>query len=558
MQSDPADLSALYFLSWLDSIERLDTLLLEARHLQQNIVYLLRAPALYRPLRYEEDLLWDWKGWEILSDTRLTWDLARDLARCWVPPYPEIGSTPEDVRKKIDHLFEATALVHADIALIQARARSVSETVREGVNGLASRGRWSQDQKAHYYNLLAIQEIKRHIVRDKIILCWEGLRLFVYPSEGSTPVDQGHWTNFSRFLVLRTAVQARARSYVARLGDHLFLFTHSQDYGLHDHPRPSVERRRDQHMYSSHLRDRCRNIAIEMSLLMGKLMGGEPAAPYPLVFHRWQHDFTSRSYSFENEFEPSNARSTEVGSVPANRYQHYVDTSFWMPERPDLQSVIAHEVAHGVLRERLRDLLPQKLDLDHGSLARLLKELHQSLAVFLSDFGEEDNAMHWLREIAVDLLATAIEGPAYVYALFLEIVGVGIEDMFAVAVSPDRFELEMIDYLEGPPAAYAQMCDWYVRLHLVSTWLETISPIERKDDHPSLVLQKRLLVAIRGALESLLEFLDQNAPPDKPTGPFWCALKDRLCAILTGSRAARQAKEWLRDREKDHSVKSLI
>ena len=40
---------------WHDILERLDILLMEARHLQVNIIYTLNAPELHQPLRDEEE-----------------------------------------------------------------------------------------------------------------------------------------------------------------------------------------------------------------------------------------------------------------------------------------------------------------------------------------------------------------------------------------------------------------------------------------------------------------------------------------------------------------------
>src|ERR1043165_4646211 len=46
------------FLSWLDAVERIDTLILEIRHVQETIVSQLRVPELYEPFRYEDYYLW--------------------------------------------------------------------------------------------------------------------------------------------------------------------------------------------------------------------------------------------------------------------------------------------------------------------------------------------------------------------------------------------------------------------------------------------------------------------------------------------------------------------
>lgn len=536
-----ADIKALYFLCWLDAVERLDTLLLEARHLQQNIIYLLRAPALYQALRYEEALLWKFDGWEIIAnrDPSLS---AEQIASFSILPYPKFGADPNEFQSEIAWPRALTVTQGNGTNDHAKWAKEITANLCETVNTM--RVVWNTDQRAHYHNLCAVQELKRHIARDKVFLCREGLEAFLSPGQASPVKDIEANSAFSRFLVLRAAVLARARAYVERLADHLASFAYSQDYGMHDHPRPTVQRRRDQHMYSVHLRDRCRNIAIEMSLLLSDL-SNRPYEGLPVVFHRWEEDFTSHSYSFEIEFSARDP--SRQGS-----YQHYINTSYWMPERPDLQSVIAHEVAHTVLREELADLWYQTLDSRRDSFSRLLMQLKQCLDIFQAHDRADVSP---LRELAVDLLATAIHGPAYVYALFLELIASGTEDMFAVRENPERFELEMINYLKGFAGDYAQIRDWYVRLHVVCVWLEKILPSEGHDD-PRTVLAMRFTASSKLILDRLNEFLDENAPPGQKTGGYWRSLTQRLCIIVARSSAARKTKAWLRNRERDEYVRS--
>lgn len=540
-QLDFTDLNALHFLAWLDVIERLDTLLLEARHLQQNVIYLLRAPDLYEPLRYEEEWLWSWDGWNALAAEYPTpspnvFKLANNLARYWVLAYPRIGASEKRYMYRDDSI-----IVKNPKKPIEIRKR-----ICKSVNQLAQGGHWNLDQRALYFNLIAIQEIKRHIVADRIITCMEGLSLFMRPFGASLSEPSSSARSFPRFLLFRNAVLARARNYVARLGDHQVLFARSQDHGLHDHPRPTLARRRDQHMYSNHLRTHCRNIEVEMLLLMNRLRENERPVRHPLIFHRWEHHFSSRSYSFENEFETDELGEPEPTNTSI-AFVNYVNTSFWMPDRPDLQSIIAHEVAHPVIRERLYDLLPQKMDLEGGSFSSLLKMLQQCLDVFEVEERTGDRML--VREMAVDMLGAAVNGAGYVYALFLEIVGVGTEKLFAAGVSPERFELAAIDYLRDAVGPYAGARDWFIRLHVVCTWLEAITPADQANCNE---LENRLTNSCREAVDLFNDFLHQNAPQEEQGAEVdWRSLKKRLSTIVMESRAARETKEWLREREGD-------
>ncbi|MGH8551607.1 MAG: hypothetical protein ACRERU_23980, partial [Methylococcales bacterium] len=539
------DRKALYFLCWLDAIERLDTLLLEARHLQQNIIYVLRAPVLYQPLRYEEGMLWDKDGWKYLTDNTIESDA---LANRLVLRYPSFRAFCEN-SEKVKPLNESEEGLEEDIKQSNKVIENIEETLKDLVGG----GIWNTDQRAHYLNLRAVQDLKRHIVYDKIVLCREGLRLFTSPRQQPE-------SRFSRFLILRSAILSKARTYISRLGDHLSAFAHSQDYGLSDHPRPVVQRRRDQHMYNTYLKDHCFNVAVQMSLLISEMSGGEKA-DMPLVFHRWEQDFSSHSYTFKHELgealynaadgldlQPDDTKNTADQDKNKTPYQHYINTSYWMPERPDLQSVIAHEVAHTVLREKYSDLLAQALDRRRDSFSLLLKQLNQHMDEYQL-LGKTD-AHSPLREVGVDLLAAAVQGPAYLYALFLELIGFGAEDMFAVGESPDPIELRMIDHLDSAAGDFGQIRDWYFRLHMVCTWLEVIFGFRGKND-PRYVLAMRLVAATASITDDLLEFYDRIAPPNRRTSAYWRELKDTLCQVIQNSSAAIETRDWLGKRERD-------
>jgi len=83
----------LYLLSFLDVIDRIDILFLEIRHLQQNIIYRLRTPSLYLPLRYEEKLIFGnntdgWNEWINKLSTEERAHQGSRLARDWIIRYP--------------------------------------------------------------------------------------------------------------------------------------------------------------------------------------------------------------------------------------------------------------------------------------------------------------------------------------------------------------------------------------------------------------------------------------------------------------------------------------
>ena len=103
-EKDPTreDMLALYFLSWHDVLERLDTIILEIRHIQKNIIHLLHAPYLYHALKYEQDFLWGDKQNDTEAKDRNSWSEKvkfgnnfATLAEQWVIDFPKISNNYE-------------------------------------------------------------------------------------------------------------------------------------------------------------------------------------------------------------------------------------------------------------------------------------------------------------------------------------------------------------------------------------------------------------------------------------------------------------------------------
>jgi hypothetical protein len=243
------DTLALYFLAWQDVIERLDTIILEIRHIQQNIIHLLHVPELYEPLRHEEDYLWKYDRWGDKTEQRNK----IQLVKSWINDYPPISrevtpsqkdpaghrqrvANPEDKVRKADEIFTRIQAIVQDCVDYEL---------------------WSVDQKARYHNLAALQTLKQNVFNDKLALCEIACPLFSHIIEtGQSATNRKY--DLANFIFTRTAIMARSREYINRLGDLQTNFSHSQDFGLHDHPRPNINRRRDQHMYGVHLNNRCK------------------------------------------------------------------------------------------------------------------------------------------------------------------------------------------------------------------------------------------------------------------------------------------------------------
>lgn len=523
------DCMAMYFLFFQDIIERIDTLLLEIRHFQQNIIYLLHTPELSQALTYEELFLWFDNGdLDSINESKLRYDdrdLLDNIANSWIIEFQRLQTSSKAEKPKLVNIDEEMKKKYIEIQM------KITSVVTNNIN----LGVWSNDQRAIYHNLHALQKLKQKAFRDKLEICAFASHIFNPYIESCNGDLIKNSNGFSHFLILRSVLLARLREYVERLGDQQVVFSHSQDFGLHDHPRPNIHRRRDQHLYDVHLADRCRDINREIVLLL-EYFDITSYENYKLVFHHWKNDFSSKSYSFEG-----NLTNTNVS-------HHNINTSYWMPDRPDLQSVIAHEVAHGVVHDRLSKLDFEALGDKKSEFLKLLKHLN-----FCLQFFEDEMPSHFrvpLEEIVVDLLSTCIMGPAYLYAFLLEYMGFGLEELFTEPDNPNRFNVESVHYISNALGKRDLILDWYYRINIICTWLELIYPNDNAICDYRLV--SRLIKSSREITERLYKFIINNTPDLLDTSRYWEVLNNRLCNILIESKkCTSQTKRWILEREKD-------
>ncbi len=563
------DEKALYLLSWLDVVERLDTLILEARHLQKNIIYLLHAPTLYQPLRYEESWLWgndSERAADVFENKKnnlnLEEETAEFISHISILPYPRPSDKDSfytewsnffkdiDIKGIFDNHSEEETKTEAKTETKtetktkteKIKPEDISNNINKVLDHLIYEGVWNRDQRSLYHMLISIQDLKRNILKDK----WE-LTLYAFSfleRETSTKYCR---TTASRLLMLRNVILARAQQYLARLNDHMVAFRLHTDFSAQDHPSMSTERRRDGHLYSVFLRDRCRDLAIEMRGLVSHLGVEITEDKYSNIYHRWQHDHTSHSHSLNDKMNLNKSNGTT--------FQHFINTSYWMPERPDLQSVIAHEISHTVLKEYFSDLSINRLDKMDDEFSNLLKQINRCIQVFKIEQYSSNLTQSVLKEIACDLIATTLMGTSYLLALFLELIGSGLEVVFAVAENSDDFETKMLRYLNNLPADYLQSREWYYRLHLVCIWADHLS---KEHDRPSSKFDARLIMACQAVVENLNVYLDEIVTDDGKTSRYWMRFKDRLCGFANRSRAIEQCAQWSVIRHEDHYKKATV
>ena len=571
--SPPVSGDLLYLLCWQDTLERLDTLILELRHYQVSLIHALREPILYLPLRLEEAFLWgqDWvKEYPRSGGSRIQRCLderPESLVRRWLCRYPDPHAKAKD---------SGTGTGGSNIK----RERQVDEVERilaEQIKN-AWRGFLGERQRRYYQLLQASQVFKQQILCDKVILCREALAAGLH-----RPVEAGEAQQYrhdrARFLVLRQVVHRKISAHIERLRDFQRAFGIDQDLGIQDHPRPSVGRRRELGIYSEFLSGRTRDLNRDIRLLLRRFRPAQYTHTEE-VFHRWRHDATSRFFSFEDRVgfsdldrrrETGSLGSTadpllsgsdsnsdcrrEVGRSDALSTYRFVNTSYFMPERPDLQSAIAHEVAHGVIRDHYENLSDWALGCidDKDFFGQLLIELRRQDEAFRAKYmvaGElELIPPDFLRELACDFLAAAVKGLAYVYALFLDLIGFGLDFMGRRdGVERSDLDLEMALRPEAAPLGILYRRQWYLRLRLVVAWMQAIHHWDVEEGS----LEADLLGGVEQICADLNQYLNFLLPRSRhQDGSLWEILGDQLCWVVEDSQAAKEVKAWRRERSQD-------
>lgn len=234
--SQPKPGETLCILSWADAHDRLDTLILEIRHLQTNIIDSLREPLLYRPLRYEESHIWPgatdagaaaaspaspanpaaWSdGWGALLLRR---DItASALADAWVIRYPRPadfgGATDLGPSGNARSGAASCGVAYPGLDAASGAARlAICRAVSRRMRRVWQQRIWSLDQNRHYHVLRALQILKSNVVKDKVTLTYWGLRAFGEPlfMDGTGLAEPEQRREQARFILLRAAVLARA------------------------------------------------------------------------------------------------------------------------------------------------------------------------------------------------------------------------------------------------------------------------------------------------------------------------------------------------------------
>lgn len=551
---DPAlaDAWRLYFLAWLDALEKLDILVLELRHLQHTCIFSLRAPVLQEVLRREEVILDPTAGEnpdELFAELTRGGNsqsdplsLARRVSQELVPLFPDPLEQPQD----------PPAVGEGD----EPSAPPMAE-VRELLRAIWLQGLWSDASKDLYQVLQSAQELKRQIICDRLVLFLDGYRRLGLADKRRRFNDQ---ERFPDLLMARMAVLARSHEYLGRIGDL------QQRLGQHlestpaQYPRPSVHRRRMQGVYTQYLARRVSYLRLSMNLLLAHLRGAEEHLAVPKILHRWEHSHTSRQAVFMDEVGAAESDPT-WGSHETDPRVEFVQTGFWMLDKPDNQPTLAHEVAHHAIRQHYDNLMPAVLGAagnDH--FAALIRDLQKVLKAYdLTGKAAPPQPVQELvnpLEIACDLLASAVKGVSYLYAFFLEAMGWGLEHAMVDEhgyLPHLSVRLELREDYNAPRVRNHR--DWYLRGRVIVQWLRATSTDAESKSPTSPganTIDSGILTAVEHVLEALSQRLAERCDHSRDQSHlYWQDVAKELCRRIDRSSAAREVKAWRESRRSD-------
>jgi len=507
----------LTFLTWQDVLEKLDTIILEIRHLQVSIIHSLREPDLYRNLRYEESYLWGGESSKAYQSTEIDFI---EQAILLYPTADEFTNETNPAQKKINNRISEIWFQHS----------------------------WGREQKRHYYFLHGLQLLKRDIFKNKITLCQFAFKIKLHLHIE----NKGHINGDDRakFIILRGGILNKSKDYINHLKNYQNAFSKDLDIGEQNHPRPSLERRRELGVYMDFLADRTKNIHRDMIFFLNAFdINIQPFRQNTLIFHRWKHGMSSETSYMDNETEETlmlHHKNPDNDRLPTSI--HFVTTSYFMPERPDLQPIIAHEVGHAVVRDYFDNYDPTGLGKGEDDFSILLTNLQYTIARFEQDFqlpnATEIKLRDFMQELTCDLLALSVKGLCYLYAFFIETISFDMERF--LEGYQGKIDLNIINELETIPLRRILNWDWYIRYQVMITWIKKIH------HHELCHLDQLLLKGIEQLISDIDGLLYNKIPdPEKNNILLWQKLTKQLVKIIDESPATSVAKEWRNQRCND-------
>lgn len=525
----------MYLLSFMDTTDRLDIILLEIRHLQQSIIDSLRSPTLYLALRYEEKYLFG--GW--VNDEKACYvDNIAKLSSKYMIRYPA-PNTALNMHHNKDCRVARSNDDNNECDPIKIEKNNIEAIIAHRLGEIWSGDLWARGEKRNYYSLRALQLLKRQVFNDKLVL-------YKYAQNSGVVEDKKAKPNLClpSFMIMKRGIMYRVNRYISVLRTHQQNFGKSLDFGLLRYPRPSIERRREIGIFNDYLSNRSRDVQHDLLHMLYQTVFETKGFfnkksenqgfynHYPsMIIHGWSQFLTVRSTQLWDDV------SRELGEK--HRDVSYVDSSIWAPDRPDLQPLITKEIVRSILRSHVGNLGEDYLANHENVLTNLYVSLSRVIVTFTEDIdvlAPIRNEKNLIKYIITDLLAVSVKGIPYLYALYLEIIGDGLEKQLKSDVG---VRLDMVNDLNAGVSAYEGDYLWYFRLVLTAFWLERT--FFDKATHVDKIVTKGVV----NVCDELVDFLDHSAPKSRDVaGTLWKALVHQLKIELASSQLLENIKNW--------------
>lgn len=505
----------VYYLTFLDINSRLDILMLEIRSVQQLIIYLLKEPSLYNVLLDEEKYIFDFVS---IFENGMVNNLnpiksASIFIKDSIKPYPPLSKPNNTSEPNGDELQKI-------------------------VDNVLEQGLWNREQRRNYLALTALQTLKQKILYDKLTLYLKARKLNIFKSSGGNE-DKSK----AAFLVLRAALLKKTESYLANLNTHKQLLEKSLNFNTKEFPKPEISRRKEIGIFQDFLSTRIVDLKSEMVNLLDFLLGDDSSSKNKeiMTLHGWSRDNVMSSSYIKNVDE---------------KCEHviYIDTSFWLPDRPDLLPLVAKEIALSLNKIIFSNFSQSYIHKNSGKCNSLI-DIYVQLSRVITNFCQQENndvtqeikkqTQDFLKIFMDDLLALSCKGVAYFYSLFLMIV---CENSHKFLEIDGRLHLNVVDDLESGGGSIAgvkalkENFIWYFRIKLIHVILKEMHLQINTSD-------KCLLDTVSEVVDDFVNFIEADSSWNVKKISFdWQKLFGLLKNVIIEHDLIKKLKRWVENR----------
>ncbi|NDV28091.1 hypothetical protein [Desulfovibrio sp. JC010] len=533
--------NALLFTTYTDVIDRIDTLFMDIRHLQTCVSHTLGIASLNSLLEYEERYLWERQQIKDITDIS-------DEIRKWIPSCPAMTSL--DTENSVSDGDEDDA---SGKWVRSPELERLLKTIAEDLHATWWSYNQSMDRRRHYYTFRSLQLIKRSVLECKLLFNHYAEEAFPYnfgaDQQNGTPYECD-WPAIIQFLILRRGVMHTLGDIVERVGAIKNNFGRNSERTMNEDPPYLTSWYREHNFFSQFLVDSCKDAYKEIHTFLDitskyaldaknkdKLKPGSN-----IVHHEWAHKNIS-------SFRVINDSNSPTGN---SKPTYAVSSSYWTPNRPDLQSIIAHEVSHAVALE-VWGGYGEKID--HSADMNVFDEFISYIYGTAKRINPSNpHVTKGFLEIPVDLLALVSKSGAYLFAFFLEYICYGAETLLRDGHTPVKLDkIHRLDIKNN--LQFFQLHDWNWFFRLMSLCeLSDVFFGEGEENDAKFPLEKQLVAGIRDICQSI-----RNEVPEEDMSSarkkdelstfesvdiFWKAFQDDLKIFKVEKKLAEDFKRW--------------